>query len=178
MSDGLRLSTGLAPARAAAVLAVAFFLLQSLLEETRGTAVERWLVDRLTVIPAAAVLGLVAPSIAVVADGASLVGPGVRLNVLAGCEGTEVMLLLVLAIAAARRGWRESVAGLAAGLAIVWLANVTRIVSLYLVFTHSRALFDVLHALVAPLAVVAVAVLFFAGWLRWADRAGAAASAG
>jgi len=152
------------------VLAIAFFLLQSLLEETRGTWVEWWLVDAMTVVPSVGLLNGVLPTgTAVVADGASLVGPGVRLNVLAGCEGTEVMLLLLLAIAAARRGWRASLWGAAAGLALVWVANVVRIAVLYLAFTHSRAMFDLLHALVAPLAVVAVAVLFFAAWLRWAD---------
>ena len=153
--------------------ALVFFLLQSLLEESRGTALERWLVDAMTVAPAVALLGLVSPERSVVAAGASLVGRDGQLNVLAGCEGTEVMLLLVLAIVAARRGWRASLAGLAAGLALVWASNVLRTITLYLAFARSREAFDMLHALVAPLAVVAVAVLFFAAWLRWVDRGGA-----
>jgi len=90
--------------------------------------------------------------------------------VLLGCEGTDVVFMLAAAFAVFPLPWRERLAGLAAGLAWVYLLNQARVVALFYAFRNHRELFDVLHSVAAPLLVVAFTALFFHLWLRRAQR--------
>ncbi len=65
---------------------------------TRGTVVEHPLIDTLTVRPAAAVIHAVVPAANPLANGSSLLTSFGRINIKEGCEGSEGMFLLILAI--------------------------------------------------------------------------------
>jgi exosortase family protein XrtM len=153
------------PWRSLLVFVVAFFLLQSAFEATRGTAFERLLVHTLTLEPAALLVNLFAPAAGAVAHDASLVGSTARLNILAGCEGVEAILLLAAAMIATGRGWRAACIGITAGTVVVHLVNVLRVGGLYLAAARDRELFAVLHGYVAPVLMIGVAVLMFNAWL-------------
>ncbi len=148
-----------------AAFALSFFLLQCAYESARGTAFERIMVEGLTAAPAAALVDAIAPELGARADGARIVSRRARFSIEAGCEGTETYLLLAAALLCAGRGIRATVTGLGAGLAVVYGANVVRVVGLYFAALHDRRWFEWLHAYVAPLAVVAVAVAAFSLWL-------------
>ena len=152
--------------------ATSFFLLQSAYESSRGTAFERWIVHGLTAAPAAALVGAIAPDLQAVSEGSRIVSGRARFNVEAGCEGTETYLLLASALLCAGRGLRATLLGLGIGFALVYSVNVVRVAGLYLTAVHDRSWFEWLHAYVAPLAVVAVAVGAFSFWLgRYAPAA-------
>lgn len=158
------------PWRTLGLFVLAFFLLQSGFEAARGTALERLVVHTLTIRPAAALVEWARPELDVQPQGASLATQRTRLNIVAGCEGVEAMLLLVAAVIAAGSSLGSTLAGIAAGLAAVYLANLLRVAGLFLAADHDRALFALLHGYVTPVAMIGVVIVVFSAWLGWAAR--------
>jgi exosortase family protein XrtM len=128
----------------------------------------------MTVRPSATLIAWLTPGEGVVSQGHRLVSPHVRLSVLNGCEGTEVMLLLAAAMLAFGMRWPRKLLGILAGGLLVYLTNQVRIVALFYSLRFDRSLFETLHAYVAPIIVIAVAGFFVLYWVSHAEprRAG------
>jgi exosortase family protein XrtM len=148
------------------IFLVLFLVFQVLYQSGRDTFVVRIVIDDLTVAPSARLISWLTPDEGVVAQGHRLVSPRVRLSVLNGCEGTDVMLMLMAAMIAFNKMiWRRRLLGITVGALVVYLANQIRIVTLYYALRADRSLFEALHGYVAPIAVIAVAGLFFMRWI-------------
>jgi exosortase family protein XrtM len=152
------------PWRAGLVFALAFLVLQTLWSQTKDTALERLWIDTATVKTAVALIGFVSPGIGVVAQGSRIKAPGGGINVLNGCEGTDILFLLAAAFLAFPMPWRRRLAGLGLGLVLVFLLNEARILALFYAYRNDRALFDLLHSLVAPIVLIAFAGAYFYAW--------------
>jgi len=154
------------PAWVAALLFLAvFFVLQMAYGASRGGAFEHFVIGDLTVVPAAALIRLLTPSIAVQALGNQLLAPGGGITVLKGCEGTEVMFMLAAAFAAVVMPWRRRLAGLGLGLLLVFGLNQLRLVTLFYVHRGDPSLFGLLHGTVAPIVLVIAVALYVFWWL-------------
>ena len=151
---------------ALAIFFIAFAVLQGAWSEARGTIIERWVIDDVTVRPAAMLIRFLTPDAHATAAGARIKALGGGLNILDGCDGTEVMLLLVAAFAAVRLGWRKRSAGIALGVCFVFVANQMRILALFYAFRADRHLFDLLHTTILPALLVAAVSLYFYGFLH------------
>lgn len=149
--------------RVAGFLAL-FLLLQALYGQGQGGALERWVIEDATVGVAAQLLQWLAPELSVRAQGARLVAPGGGLNVLAGCEGVDVALLLVAAMGVAPLPWRTRLAGLALGLPLVFVLNQVRVLLLFHAWRVDRGWFELLHGALAPLVLVLLVGLYFMAW--------------
>lgn len=158
------------PARLLLTFLAVFFALQYAWEMSRGGAIERLVIERATVAPAAWIIDRVWPEQAVRADGHRLVSPHGRLSVLNGCEGLETLFLLVAALMAYPFTWRTRLTGLVLGALLVHALNQGRLLLLWHTFRHDRTLFGLLHGTVLPLAMVAGCLL---GFLWFAARHGA-----
>ena len=108
----------------------AFFCLQYVWEMSRGTPVERVVIDHATVAPAAYLIGTLWPEQPVTAQGNRIASPQGRLNVLNGCEGLESMFLLAAAFLAYPFPWKSRLSGLSQGVVLVYGLNQVRIVLL------------------------------------------------
>lgn len=137
----------------------------------RGSEIERAVIDQTTVRMAATLIGQLTPDVHVAAQGASLKAAGGGLNVYNGCEGTELLFLLVAALLAYPFSWRWRAIGLAAGLPLLFALNQARLLLLFYSFRADRALFDQLHGLIAPLLLM-MATLAFVAWLIRRDAIG------
>ncbi|MEI7465657.1 MAG: archaeosortase/exosortase family protein [Burkholderiales bacterium] len=152
--------------RSAAFIAV-FMLLQAGWEAARGSWIERLWVHDLTVRSATGIINWLTPDVQAAPQGTRIVAPGGGLNVLFGCEGTDVVFLLTAAFVAFALPWRSRLAGLAAGLVWVFVLNQWRIVALFYSFRADRELFDLMHTTAAPLLMIVLTGLFFHLWLRY-----------
>ena len=132
--------------------------------------VKDMLVERLTAEPAAWLINWLWPSAQALAHGGSIVSPRGTLNILRGCEGTETLLMLLAAVFAARRMWRQLLLGVVLGCALVYLLNQVRIVGLYWIVVHHHDLFSLFHGTIAPLFIVGLSLGFFILWSRYPSR--------
>jgi exosortase/archaeosortase family protein len=93
------------------------------------------------------------------------------MQIVKSCDAMEANILFAAAVLAIRaRWWRKAVA-LAAGLAALAAANVTRLVTLYAIGTLAPSAFDFMHYEVWPLVMVAVATAGFMVLGPWASEA-------
>lgn len=160
------------PARLALLMlfAALYGALQWAYQASRGAGAGRWLIDHLTVAPAAALIRALYPDDGVLAQGTRLVWPGGRMQLLAGCDGFEVLALFVPAVLVAPVSWRRGLAMLALGAALIWSLNQLRLLALYSAFRYWRDTFDALHTVWGPLVMLSIVFGFFAWNLRRARR--------
>lgn len=166
---GQRLKTRLL-VRLSLLFLLVFTLLHVGYQISRGTVIERMLIDRATVSPSAILINLLDSEERVVADRHQLVSPAARLTILNGCEGTESLFLIIAAIVAYTARWRQKAAGILAGILLIYLINQARIVGLWFALRHDRQLFSVLHGYVAPTLIIMVGCLFYLWWMQWTLR--------
>lgn len=153
----------------ALIFVLLFAALSAVYERARGTVVERLFIEHATVQVAAWLIDSLDPAVEVEASGSRLRAPGGGLNVLNGCEGAEVMFLLLCAMAVAPVRWRQRAAGVLLGMGLVFALNQVRIVALFYSFRADKAMFDLLHGLIAPLLMIAAVAAFFLAWLHYCD---------
>ncbi|MDY6829051.1 MAG: archaeosortase/exosortase family protein [Pseudomonadota bacterium] len=126
------------------------------------------LVDQLTVKPSATLIDWWFSELPVGAKGSSITSPLGNINVARGCEGTETILMLIAAIMAAWRHWAYTLAGLVAGIALIFAINQIRIAGLFWIMLNHRDQFELFHGYLAPILVVGMAAVFFILWMRLA----------
>jgi exosortase family protein XrtM len=149
--------------------ALAFLALSALLlggfEMLRGSAVERFVVETLMLKPAAALINVLTPTEHVQLIGRKLVAThGPTLNVTRGCEGIEMLLLLVAAVLAFPATARQRVQGLLWGSLLAYALSLTRLLLLHYTLVYRPALWEALHGLVLPLGPIVLLALYFLHW--------------
>lgn len=148
------------------VLFLAVFLVLHLLwVEARDTAVERLWIDQTTVKAAAALVSLISPELGAYPEGPRIRAPGGGINVLNGCEGTDVLFLLCAAFVAFPMAWRRRIPGLLCGLLLTFCLNEIRILALFYAARSDKGLFDLLHTTVAPVILIALITTYFYAWI-------------
>lgn len=141
----------------------AIFVMGQLATVTSRLYVADWLV----VAPARWTLAALYPSDGITVAANQISSNRARLNILPGCEGTELFLLLIAGVLAFPTSWRQRLQGLGLGLAIVFVLNQARVAALYAVVRDRASLFELVHAYVAPTALVVCVGAFY--WL-WTAR--------
>ena len=102
--------------------------------------------------------------------GADLVGR-TSLTVAKNCDAMDVNLLLVAAMVAFPAPWKRRLVGIVAGVGVLSVVNLLRIVALYRINIHAPRVFEFIHAEVFPLVMVVLAVGAFGIWSRWSRQA-------
>jgi exosortase H (IPTLxxWG-CTERM-specific) len=100
------------------------------------------------------------------ASGTQITSPTFAVDVKNGCNGVEAMLLLVAAMLAFPATARQRLLGLAAGMAVIQIANLIRVVSLFWLGVHYRSVFELFHAAIWQTALILLSVVFFILWSR------------
>ena len=100
--------------------------------------------------------------------GAEILGRA-SLTVAKNCDAMDVNIVFAAAVLAFPARWSRRAVGIAAGTGILALANVVRIASLYHVIVRWPGEFEVVHAEVWPLVMVAIAFVAFVRWARWVE---------
>ncbi|MCA3130248.1 MAG: archaeosortase/exosortase family protein [Rhodocyclaceae bacterium] len=161
-----RARTGDRPVVLRLMLFLALFAsLQGLYGAARGGWVERLFIDHATVQSAAWLIHVADPAVHVRAVGSRVVAPGGGINVLNGCEGADVVFLMIAAMFVAPLPLRARITGILAGVAVVFVLNQARVIALFYASRGDKAAFEWLHGVAGPLVLVTVSAAFFALWL-------------
>jgi exosortase/archaeosortase family protein len=137
-----------------------FLVLLWISQELQVTSAYRYYLHEMTVKPSVALIRLVRETENVQAAGYRLVWEDGRLSVLNGCDGIDVMIVLLSALFASSLPWRAKLIGSLMGIALIYTLNLTRISTLYFAFRHDRSLFELIHGVLGPLTIISVVLLF------------------
>jgi exosortase/archaeosortase family protein len=154
----------------ALVFVLSFASMQWLWSQARGTVVEQVVIHQATVGTAVRVIQAWTPQWQAQAVGPRIRAQGGGINVLNGCEGTEVLFLLLAALLAYPLAWRVRVAGVLLGTVWVFALNELRLLALFYSLRWDRSWFDVLHGLWAPLCLIVLALAFMGVLIQWDAR--------
>ncbi len=91
---------------------------------------------------------------------------GFSVSVKKGCDAAEPMAIFVAGILAFPALISRKLFGLGIGLAVLFVLNIIRIVTLYLTGVYNPDFFESMHLAVWQVAFIAVAVLLWFLWLR------------
>ncbi len=109
--------------------------------------------------------------------GTTITAPCFAVDIRNGCNGVEATLFVLAAVLAFPATWIRKLIGVAIGTAVIQLANLIRVVTLFLIGCRHRAWFDAFHLAVWQTAIFGLAVGFFVLWSRRSRQANAAARA-
>lgn len=84
-----------------------------------------------------------------------------------GCDPLEPIALFGAAVIAFPASWKRKVCGLAIGAALLFMLNLVRIGSLYLLGKSKSTLFETLHLELWPAFFILVALSLWVLWLMW-----------
>jgi exosortase H (IPTLxxWG-CTERM-specific) len=112
----------------------------------------------------AKIIGAVEPRLRV--TGTVISAPCFAVDIQNGCNGLEATFFVVAAVIAFPAPWKKRVLGALAGTAIIQLANLARVVSLFLIGCHRREWFETFHLAVWQTVIFALAIGFFIVWSR------------
>jgi exosortase/archaeosortase family protein len=140
---------------------VLYAAMQALYQALRSSSHSHWLIDKLTVAPAAWLVGTVYPEHGVWAQGPRLAWPEGRMHMLAGCDGFEILALYLPAVLVAPVSWRRGLLMLGVGSVLIWLLNQTRLLALYSSYRFWPEGFDALHTLWGPVLMLAAVFAFY-----------------
>jgi exosortase H (IPTLxxWG-CTERM-specific) len=99
-------------------------------------------------------------------------GPGIE--IVAGCNGVEAVLILISAVVAFPAPWKHKLAGIGIGFIAIQALNLVRIISLYYLLLWNRVWFDWFHLYLWQALIILDALIFWLVWLRWLPRVDAA----
>jgi exosortase H (IPTLxxWG-CTERM-specific) len=102
--------------------------------------------------------------------GSTISGPVATISIMRGCDALDPILVLCAGILAYPSSWRRKVIGLVLGVAAMFIMNVVRILSLYVIELKAPTLFDPVHLDIWPVIFVSLAVLLWFAWMRWTIR--------
>ncbi len=144
---------------------VGFVLLMGAFEASRGTAFERFVVEKLILAPTTALINIATPNEHAGLVGRILTSPnGANLRVTRGCEGIEMFLLLWSAIVAFPATPSRRIRGLLVGSVLAYILSISRLMALHYVLRYDASLWEALHGIVLPLGPVLVLSLYFLHW--------------
>ena len=102
---------------------------------------------------------------------------GGGIEIVAGCNGVEAVLILVCAILAFPSPWKHKLVGIGIGFFAIQSLNVVRIISLFYLHEWNQVWFNWFHLYLWQALIILDALVFWLIWLRWLPRAPASAPA-
>ena len=99
---------------------------------------------------------------------------GGGIEIVAGCNGVEAVLILLSAILAFPAPWKHKLLGMALGFLAIQSLNLVRIIALFYLHEWNQVWFEWFHLYLWPALIILDALVFWLIWLRWLPRATAA----
>lgn len=101
---------------------------------------------------------------------------GGGIEIVAGCNGVEAVLILVSAVLAFPAPMKNKLMGIGLGFLAIQTLNLVRIISLYYLHEWNQVWFEWFHLYLWQALIVLDALVFWLIWLRWLPRAAPAVS--
>jgi exosortase H (IPTLxxWG-CTERM-specific) len=99
------------------------------------------------------------------------------IEIVAGCNGVEAIIILAAAVFSFPATWRQKLAGFTVGFFAIQALNMVRIISLYYILQWSKIWFDWFHLYLWQALIILDALIVWLLWLRWISRTSQAAAA-
>ena len=100
------------------------------------------------------------------ADGTIVSSERFSMNIAMGCDGVEASSLLAAGVLAFPTSWRAKLIGLAAGMPLIHVINLLRLVGLYYAGLYLPSVVEGIHVYVAQTIVILLSMAILVLWLE------------
>jgi exosortase H (IPTLxxWG-CTERM-specific) len=142
------------------VILLAVLYLPLTLAQVDANVVEPF--SRAIAIASAAILNVSGEHVSV--NGVVLTAGSHAVSIQNGCNGIEAVVFLVAAILAFPATWRQRLLGLAAGIGLIQLLNLVRVVTLFLINRYHPQWFELFHLAIWQTVIGGSAIALFYVW--------------
>lgn len=136
--------------------------------------IRSWLLDNEAMAPVfnftATVTGFIANILgaSTQVDGSLITSPDFSMSIVFGCTAIVPIAIYASAVIAYPCSIKQKAAGIALGIAVLYILNLVRTVSLFFIGSHfSRSFFDTAHFLIWQPIMILVAIVI---WLFWVEK--------
>jgi exosortase/archaeosortase family protein len=123
-------------------------------------------------LAAATVAGLHLIAVPAVRSGEVVSNDLFSMRIIPVCDGTDVSVMLALAILVSPAAWGARLVGAVVGVVLTQLLNLGRLVCMFLIGAYLPQHFDLFHHILWQAVAVVFAVAAYAGWFRWVEARG------
>ncbi|MDP8568713.1 hypothetical protein [Methylophilus aquaticus] len=102
--------------------------------------------------------------------GSTIIGAHASMNIANGCDGVDMMIMLVAALISTTLSLRQTLLGALFGLLFLFIINQLRLLLLFNVLQHHRAHFTLTHGMLAPFLMLGATGVFYAWWLALSHK--------
>ena len=96
--------------------------------------------------------------------------PNFAIAIRRGCDAVEPTWLFCAAVLSFKAPLTRKLLGILAGIVLLQVLNLVRIVTLFWIGLHLPDLFNSAHMEIWPTTFIIVAILLFIGWIEWSVR--------
>lgn len=128
-----------------------------------------WILEPVARVQAAlsgVALGVIGYAVQVTGNVVTASDGGFALEIRQGCDAAEATALFVAASLAYPAPWRDRGRAAAGGVALIFVLNVLRVITLYLIGVHLPRWFHFAHVDLWPALILADALVIWALWAR------------
>lgn len=93
-----------------------------------------------------------------------------RVNVNAGCDGLEIIVLFIIAVITFPVGFLKKIPAIFIGSIVLFLINLLRILALFYIGYNYNDKLDLFHNDIFPLIIIIFEFLLWIFWIKWASR--------
>ena len=130
------------------------------------TDLQSWFISILTVKPGVAIINFLTPQEHAYSSGTFVMSKSVSLSILAGCDGSEGIFILISAILAYSTTIQTKLKGLVYGVAYIYILNIIRIVSLFYTAKYYNKYFNIVHGYIGQTFIIVMGCIYFIIWIR------------
>jgi exosortase/archaeosortase family protein len=99
-----------------------------------------------------------------------IVSKAFSVNVKAGCDGIEAIMLCVAGMLVFPAKWGQKLKGIFVGVSFLLLLNLFRIMTLYLTGLYYRKAFDFMHLDFWQVLFIILAIITVLIWIQWVNK--------
>ena len=102
--------------------------------------------------------------------GTIVAGSGVSFQIVLECTALSAVALFACFVSFYRTRGRKKLMGLAIGIPVLYLGNLVRLVSIFVVTEHDPTDFEFVHVYMGQVFTIILVVLSCMAWVKWVDR--------
>lgn len=104
------------------------------------------------------------------ASEAMLTSKQFSVSIARGCDAIEAMALFVAALLSFPAKWKSKAIGFFAGIALLFILNLGRIISLFLTGVYFPKAFEIMHVEVWQVLFILFAIAIWIFWIKWTRK--------
>jgi len=106
----------------------------------------------------------------IITQGNTIILENYRVNVNAGCDGSEIIAIFLIAVLTFPSKFTKKIPALLIGTTVLYILNLARIMALFAIGYHFNEYMDTFHNNIFPLVLVLVEFAMWFAWVQWANK--------